>query len=268
MPRKYKPEVHAFIAAHVAGTTTQELARITNAAFGTNFTAASMKSYKANHKLRNGRGTGRIKGAATKRFPQQVKDYVFAHYKGTGHRQMCDRLFEQFGIQYTPEQIKQYYARHGLNSGLTGYFKKGCCPYKPQLGTHAQGCEKTWFKPGCTPHNLKPIGYERVTQDGYIEVKVRMKKSRPNCNDNFVLKHRLIWEQANGPLPPGYVVIFKDGNKRNFALDNLAAITKKERLDMNRHDLFSSDPQATETGILLARLRTTIHQKEKEIKHG
>lgn len=68
MPRKYKPEVHAFIAAHVAGTTTQELARITNAAFGTNFTAASMKSYKANHKLRNGRGTGQIKGAATKRF--------------------------------------------------------------------------------------------------------------------------------------------------------------------------------------------------------
>ena len=168
MPRKYKPEVHAFIAAHVAGTTTQELARITNAAFGTNFTAASMKSYKANHKLRNGRGTGQIKGAATKRFPQQVKDYVFAHYKGTGHRQMCDQLFEQFGIQYTPEQIKQYYARHGLNSGLTGYFKKGCCPYKPQPGTHAQGCEKTWFKPGCTPHNLKPIGYERVTQDGYI----------------------------------------------------------------------------------------------------
>lgn len=181
---------------------------------------------------------------------------------------MCDQLFEQFGVQYTPEQIKQYYARHGLNSGLTGYFKKGCCPYKPQPGTHAQGCEKTWFKPGCTPHNLKPIGYERVTQDGYIEVKVRMKKSRPNCNDNFVPKHRLIWEQANGPLPPGYVVIFKDGDKRNFALDNLAAITKKERLDMNRHDLFSNDPQATETGILLARLRTTIHQKEKEIQHG
>lgn len=54
MPRKYKPEVHAFIAAHVAGTTTQELARITNAAFGTNFTAASMKSYKANHNLKSG----------------------------------------------------------------------------------------------------------------------------------------------------------------------------------------------------------------------
>ena len=89
MPRKYKPEVHAFIAAHVAGTTTQELARITNAAFGTNFTAASMKSYKANHKLRNGRGTGRIKGAATKRFPQQVKDYVFAHYKGKQDTARC-----------------------------------------------------------------------------------------------------------------------------------------------------------------------------------
>ena len=95
-----------------------------------------------------------------------------------------------------------------------------------------------------------------------------MRPSRSDCNDNFVPKQRLIWEQANGPLPPGYVVIFKDGNKRNFALDNLAAVTRYECMEMNRHDLFSSDPQATETGILLARLRTTIYQKEKEIKNG
>lgn len=268
MPRKYKPEVHAFIAAHVAGTTTQELARIANAAFGTNFTAASMKSYKANHNLKSGTRHGVEKGKATDLFPEKVRKYIFANYKGTGHKAMCDQLFEYFGIQYTPGQIKQYYARNGLNSGLTGYFKKGCCPYKQPKGTHAQGCEKTWFRPGQLPPNTKPIGYERITQDGYTEVKVKMRPSRSDCNDNFVPKQRLIWEQANGPLPPGYVVIFKDGNKRNFALDNLAAVTRYECMEMNRHDLFSSDPQATETGILLARLRTTIYQKEKEIKNG
>lgn len=181
---------------------------------------------------------------------------------------MCEQLFEQFDIQYTPEQIKQYYARNGLNSGLTGYFKKGHCPYRPKPGVHAQGCEKTWFKPGQTPHNIKPIGYERTTRDGYIEVKIRMRKSRPGSNDNFAPKHRIIWEREHGPLPPGYVIIFKDGNRQNLDPDNLAAVTKQERLDMNRHDLFSSDPQATETGILLARLRTTASQKEKEIKNG
>ena len=145
MAQRFKPEVHAFIAAHVAGTPTSELAEMTNAAFGTNFTAASMKSYKANHKLKNNRGTGQIKGKPTKAFPANVREYIFSHYKGTGHRQMCEQLFERFGIQYTPEQIKQYYARNKLNSGLTGYFKKGHCPYRPKPGVHAQGCEKTWF---------------------------------------------------------------------------------------------------------------------------
>lgn len=266
MARRYKPEVHAFIAANVAGKTAQELADLTNATFGLNFTAASMKSYKGNHKLNGERGHGQRKGEPTKKFPAPVKAYIAEHYKGTGHRQMCDQLFERFGIQYTPDQIKQYYHRNHFNSGLTGYFKKGCCPYPVPKGSCPQGCEKTWFKPGQLPPNTKPIGYERVTKDGYTEVKVRMQPTKKNSNDNFVQKQRIIWEQHNGPLPPGYVVIFKDGDKQNFDPENLAAVSKKERLDMNRHDLFSSDPQQTETGILLARLRTTLHAKEKEIK--
>ena len=79
MAQRFKPEVHAFIAAHVAGTPTSELAEMTNAAFGTNFTAASMKSYKANHKLKNNRGTGQIKGKPTKAFPANVREYIFSH---------------------------------------------------------------------------------------------------------------------------------------------------------------------------------------------
>ena len=59
MSQRYPREVHAFIRDHVAGRTAQELADMTNAAFGTNFTASSMKSYKANHKLNSGL-TGRF----------------------------------------------------------------------------------------------------------------------------------------------------------------------------------------------------------------
>lgn len=34
--------------------------------------------------------------------------------------------------------------------------------------------------------------------------------------------HHAIWTQANGPIPPGRVITFKDGNPRNFDLGNLA----------------------------------------------
>ena len=51
MSQRYPKEVHDFIRDNVEGRTAQELADLTNAAFGTAFTAASMKSYKTNHKL-------------------------------------------------------------------------------------------------------------------------------------------------------------------------------------------------------------------------
>ena len=43
----------------------------------------------------------------------------------------------------------------------------------------------TRFKKGHVPKNHKPVGYERITRDGYIEVKT----AEPNV---FELKHRLV----------------------------------------------------------------------------
>ncbi len=39
------------------------------------------------------------------------------------------------------------------------------------------------------------------------------------------LEHRAVWEDAFGPIPPGYVVHHIDGNETNNALDNLQCMT-------------------------------------------
>lgn len=52
-----------------------------------------------------------------------------------------------------------------------------------------------------------------------------MRPSNPFCNDNFVLKHRFLWETANGPIPKGHKVIFADGDKTNITLDNLIMVS-------------------------------------------
>lgn len=46
-----------------------------------------------------------------------------------------------------------------------------------------------------------------------------------------VYLHRYVWEEANGPIPEGYVVHHKDGNIYNNALWNLELMLKEE------HDL-------------------------------
>lgn len=83
--------------------------------------------------------------------------------------------------------------------------------------------KRTMFKKGHIPANHKPVGYERLTRDGYIEVKV----SEPN---QFLLKHRIVWEQANGQIPTGYNVQFRDGNRQNINLDNLYIISRSDQM--------------------------------------
>ena len=48
--------------------------------------------------------------------------------------------------------------------------------------------------------------------------------------------HRWVWEEAHGPIPLGYVIHHKDGNKKNNALDNLEMLTREEH--NARHDFF------------------------------
>jgi hypothetical protein len=95
----------------------------------------------------------------------------------------------------------------------------------------------TRFQKGIVPHNIKPIGYERITRDGYVEVKVRESKTNSK-NKNFELKHRLVWQQQNGEIPEGMNVEFVAGADRlNFTIDDLVLRTRSENMKKN----FESD---------------------------
>lgn len=43
-----------------------------------------------------------------------------------------------------------------------------------------------------------------------------------------ILKHRLVWILANGPIPPGHMIHHKNGNKFDNRLENLECITHSE----------------------------------------
>lgn len=85
---------------------------------------------------------------------------------------------------------------------------------------------KTTFKKGHASHNRKPVGYERINVDGYIEVKA----SEPRT---FKLKHRVIWEQHHGKIPAGYNIQFRDKNPLNCTIENLYIISRKEQINQN-----------------------------------
>lgn len=256
--KKYSQEVHDFIRDNVVGRRVKELAEMTNSAFGTEFTVNKMRAYMQNHNLRNGMPTHRLSCEPSKKYPAEIIAYIMVNYKGCGPTEMAERLNTEFGTHYTVQQLNSYYCNHHLLSGLTGRFEKGHVPInKGKKGCYAPGCEKSWFSNGHIPATTQPLGTVTLREDGYLWKKIAEPKE-------WKPMHIVVWEDANGPVPDGYIVTFLDGDKTNTAIDNLTLITRAESLELTRKKLRTSDAELTKTGILTAKLNIAASKAKKK----
>lgn len=109
-------------------------------------------------------------------------------------------------------------------------------------------CEHTFFGTGQKPHNTKWDGYERVNAEGYTEVRI--------ADRVFIGKHRLLWEQHHGAVPQGMCVIFADGDKTNFAIDNLVCVNRGDLVQLNKNKRYGRE--IAETTLLLSKIKNII----------
>lgn len=81
--------------------------------------------------------------------------------------------------------------------------------------------------------NAMPIGSEITDADGYTWIKINdipydeNISANQNKLNNWILKHKYIYEQKYGVVPDDMFVIFLDKNKENFSLDNLYCVNRK-----------------------------------------
>jgi hypothetical protein len=165
-------------------------------------------------------------------------------------------------------QVSSFKKNHKVRSGLDARFKPGCVSHnKGKKGVYYPGCEKGWFKPG-NSINRRPVGSERISIYGYIEIKVADKRSRSaNVRQkNWKPKHAVIWEHANGPVPKGHKIAFADGNTLNLDLDNLLLVSNAEHAVMNSWGLRSPHKTLTKAGKELAALKIRIASRKRQLK--
>jgi len=157
----------------------------------------------------------------------------------------------------------------GSQIGINGRFKPGSVP--PNKGTRRPGwgpgrMRETQFKKGHLSGRaaqvIKPIGAERLTKDGILQRKV-------NNDLPFMRRwkavHAIVWEAAHGPIPHGHIVLFKDRDRTNRALENLELITWRENMLRNTvHNLPKPLPQLVQLrGALNRKInRATRHEKQ------
>lgn len=183
---------------------------------------------------------------------------------GHSYMEIQKAFIDRFGWDITLSQIKGYIGRNRLNTGRTGRFVKGQIP--PNKGKKMspecyEKCKATMFQKGNMPNNHRPVGSERITKDGYIEIKVE----EPS---KWMLKHRYIWEQKHGKIPDKHILIFRDNDKTNIALDNLLLISRSQNAVINHIGLSNTIDEAKDAAANYANLSNLISKKRKVIKRG
>ena len=137
-----------------------------------------------------------------------------------------------------------------------GQFVKGMTPWNKGKHFKAGGrSAETQFKKGLIPPNYQPVGTVVVHSDGYRFIKLAERK--------WQLYQRYIWEKYHHKkLKRSQTVLFLDGNRNNFAPDNLMAISRKELAIINHEKLLTKgSSDLSRTGILIAKLKLKISKR-------
>lgn len=185
------------------------------------------------------------KGTAIK-YTKEMEDFLHSHthmFRG----EMTELFNQTFGTNISRRVLNAKCERIGALTGRNGRFVKGQPSWNKGLELSGK-YNFNGFKKGNTPHNLKPVGYERLTEDGYIEVRV--------SSGGFVLKQRLVWEQVHGPIPKGMVVMFKNTDKQDCRIENLMLASRAEVAILNKTLKDVVTPETNETCILLAKIKS------------
>ena len=192
-----------------------------------------------------------------RRYTPEEKEYMRSIVPGHSHKEIAAIFNARFEPAITASQAASFIKNNKLNTGRTGRFVKGQVSHnKGKKGISYPGMKPTQFKTGEMPHNHKPVGSETLRSDGYVWVKVEEPKK-------WRMKHVLIWEAANGPVPESHAVIFGDGNRQNFSLDNLILISRKQLVMLNKKGLIKTDAELTRTGIIIADLHIKIAERKR-----
>lgn len=130
--------------------------------------------------------------------------------------------------------------------GAAGRFQKGLVPHNKGMrrpGWAPGRMAETQFKAGRSPHNTHPIGSYRIDKDGSLQRKINNNRGSNSVRWRGV--HELVWVEANGPVPPKHIVVFKPGMRtavlEEITLGKVECISLAENMRRNTLHRYPKD---------------------------
>lgn len=176
---------------------------------------------------------------------------------------LVSKMNDRYKTEFTGRQVYRFCRTHWGNSVFNGMpnkgrFTKGHEPW--HKGTRGTGVHKGTIRTRRTAQEYfdsftAKDGETRVDVNGTTWLKV---------DGEWVIKHRHLYAEHHGvELGHADIVLFKDGDNRNFAIENLVRIDRRVHSAMISGDLKQYDGELIGAAILTAKLRLSISDKEK-----
>lgn len=175
-------------------------------------------------------------------------------------------IAKKLGVKKSPEYLK-----------LMGGYLDG----KRDNGKRFKAGEKSWitgkklpgrtsstsFVKGQRPPNWMPLGAHKVNTDGYL---VRKIKEGNNGGLNWEGVHRLVWKEANRPIPQRHMIVFKDGMRttvlEEITIDRLECIDREE--NARRNNQWAKDPEMMRLYVLKGHIKRQVNRIAKEAENA
>lgn len=181
-----------------------------------------------------------------KRNYENVRTYDIALKLNISVSSVYNKAFS-LGLKKSIDFIKENSRENWKNNlkAQQNVYKKGRVPENKGKKQHEymsqdsiERTKLTRFKKNHIPHNAKADGDEVIRKDSsgnqYLMIKLPQ-------NRKLVYKHLWVWESANGNVPKGFNVVFKNGNTLDCRLENLEMLSNSELMSKNSMQRFPEE---------------------------
>lgn len=251
----------------------KELTELFNTKFNTRKKITQIKKACEKYKLQKEKLT----------YTDEQIEFIKSIYKGRSHKELTELFNEKFNTKRTVIQIKNAcFVRKFLDNRGIRYTKEeiqwlqDTVPGKRWSEVTTLFNEKFSRKKTknqimifcCSKGIHNGISFGPSDADnGSVYIKDN-RYSLIKVDGTWESMGRHEWKKHFGTIPKGNLVIYADGNSKNFSKDNLLVVTRAELIILNRKNLRFSNPELTKTGVLIAKLLIKIKERQKEITDG
>ena len=184
------------------------------------------------------------------KYTSEMLEWVKDNQADIPRSELTEMFNDKFNMDLGRGTLAALCNRKGWKSRHSGRIEKGAVPWNKDKKGY-MGANATSFKKGQTPKNHRPVGSERITRDGYMEVKIK----EPN---KWRLKHIVVWERHNGPLPKGHCIRLLDNDRTNCDPNNLICVSRGANATSNKLNKANTGDVELNKAILM-----TEHLKDK-----